>query len=88
MSIASQVTRIQGQRDTLRTNLIDLGVISDNAADLEDCVTAVGGIQNKGAIAGSIDGMVSSSYTVPAGFHSGSGTVSLTNSIENALAAI
>ena len=46
-----------------------------------------GGMTNNGAISGSIDGLTSTSYSVPAGYTSG-GTVSLTNDIELALAAI
>ena len=49
----------------------------------------VGGtMPNKGAVSGSIDGLTTTSYTVPAGYHNGSGKVSLTSDIENALAAI
>ena len=47
-----------------------------------------GTMPNKGAVSGSIDGLTTTSYTVPAGYHNGSGTVSLTNDIEDALAAI
>lgn len=46
-----------------------------------------GSMPNNGAIAGSIDGLTTTSYAVPAGYTSG-GTVSLTNDIETALAAI
>ena len=46
-----------------------------------------GSMVNNGAIAGSIDGLTQTSYAVPAGYTSG-GTVSLTNDIEEALAAI
>ena len=47
-----------------------------------------GAMPNNGAVSGSIDGLTTTSYTVPSGYHNGSGTVSLTNDIENALAAI
>ena len=46
-----------------------------------------GSMTNNGAISGSIDGLTTTSYTVPAGYTSG-GTVSLTGDIETALAAI
>lgn len=46
-----------------------------------------GSMTNNGAISGSIDGLTTTSYSVPAGYTSG-GTVSLTNDIETALAAI
>lgn len=47
-----------------------------------------GTMANNGAVAATIDGLNTTSYTIPAGYHSGSGTVTLTNDIENALAAI
>lgn len=46
-----------------------------------------GSMPNNGAIAGTIDGLTTTSYSVSAGYTSG-GTVSLTNDIETALAAI
>ena len=42
---------------------------------------------NNGAITATIDGLTVTSYSVPAGYTSG-GTVSLTDDIEQALAAI
>lgn len=47
-----------------------------------------GTMANNGAIKATLDGLTQTSYTVPAGYHSGSGTVSLTGDIEAALAAI
>ena len=47
-----------------------------------------GTMQNNGAVAKTIDGITETSYTIPKGYHSGTGTVSLDNSIEEALAAI
>ena len=47
-----------------------------------------GTMVNNGAVAGTIDGLITTSYTVPAGYHNGSGTVKLTDDIETALAAI
>lgn len=41
-----------------------------------------------GMVNGTIDGLTTTSYTIQKGYHSGSGKVSLTNDIENALAAI
>ena len=52
-----------------------------------DGVKVTGEMANNGATNGSIDGLTISSVTIPAGYTSG-GTVSLTNDIENALAAI
>ena len=47
-----------------------------------------GTMTNNGAVSATFDGLTTTSYTVPAGYHNGSGTVSLTNDIEQALAAI
>ena len=47
-----------------------------------------GAMVNNAAIAATIDGLTTTAYTVPVGYHNGSGTVSLTDDIENALAAI
>jgi hypothetical protein len=47
-----------------------------------------GAMTNNGAVTATIDGLTTASYTIPKGYHSGSGTVSLTSDIEEALAAI
>lgn len=47
-----------------------------------------GSMPNRGTVTATIDGLTTTSYTIQAGQHSGSGTVSLTNDIELALAAI
>ena len=54
----------------------------------ETGVPVKGSMPNKGAVNVTIDGMTTASYTIPAGYHNGDGNVSLTNDIENALAAI
>lgn len=75
MSVSEQITRLQGLRDRLRTKLTSLG-LTEAAADLEDCTTAVEGIADNGAVSKKLD-TTTTSYTVPAGFHNGSGTVSI-----------
>lgn len=47
-----------------------------------------GSMPDKGAVNATIDGLTTTSYTIPAGKHNGSGKVSLTSDIESALAAI
>ena len=47
-----------------------------------------GTMVNNGAVNASIDGLEVTSYTVPKGYHNGSGKVTLSNAIETALAAI
>ena len=49
--------------------------------------TVQGAMANNGAVSGTIDGLTTTSYAVPAGYTSG-GSVSLTGDIEEALAAI
>ena len=73
MSVSEQITRLQGLRNTLRAKLIALG-LAESTADLEDCVTAVDGIANNGAVNKTLDS-TTKSYTVPAGYHDGSGKV-------------
>lgn len=47
-----------------------------------------GTMPNNGAVVATIDGLTATSYTIPEGYHNGTGTVSLTDDIEQALAAI
>lgn len=47
-----------------------------------------GTMPDNGTVAATIDGLTTTEYTIPAGKHSGTGTVSLTTDIETALAAI
>ena len=75
MSIQSEITRIQGLRNTLRTKLVSIGLVQ-SSADLEDCVTAVDAIENRGAADGSVS-TVDGDYTIQAGYHNGSGKVSI-----------
>lgn len=87
MSVSEQIVRLQDLRDRLREKLNGMS-LAEPTADLEACTIAVEGITDNKAAAGTIDGLVSTSYTIPAGYHNGSGTVSLTNDIETTLAAI
>ena len=75
MSIAAEITRIQGLRDDLREKLVALG-LADSSGKLEDCVEAVQGIADNGAVSGNI-AAVATPYTVPAGYHNGQGKVQI-----------
>ena len=75
MSIQTEITRLQNLRNTLRTKLVALGLVA-STANLEECVTAVDGIENKGAVSKTLD-TTTKSYTVPTGYHNGSGTVQI-----------
>lgn len=63
-------------------------VLANKIIVLADGSVTAGTMPNNGAVAATIDGLTTTSYTIPAGKHSGTGTVSLTNAIETALAAI
>lgn len=75
MSIQTEITRLQGLRNTLRTKLVSFGLVQ-SSADLEDCVTAVDAVENRGAADGAIS-TVDGDYTIQAGYHNGSGKVSI-----------
>lgn len=75
MSIATEVTRIQGLRDDLRTKLVGMG-LAESSGKLEDCVAAVEGIADNGAVQGNI-AAVAQQYAVPAGYHNGQGKVQI-----------
>lgn len=73
MSIATEIARIQSDRNTIRTKLVDLGLV-EITADLDDCATAVEGIENRGSVSATVQ--EGDTYTIPKGYHNGSGTVS------------
>ena len=85
MSIQTEITRLQGLRNTMRAALVALG-LAQSTADLEDCVTAVEGIKNNGAVSGSITD-AAKPYNVPAGYHNGQGTVGIANTEKEKLVA-
>lgn len=73
MSISTEIARIQTDRNTIRTKLTELGLASA-ASDLDDLAAAIEGIENRGAVSASVQ--EGDTYTIPKGYHNGSGTVS------------
>ena len=73
MSIATELAKLQTARNKIRTKLVALGLVNA-AAKLDDCATAVDGISNQGAVSATVQ--EGDTYTIPAGYHNGSGTVS------------
>ena len=73
MSIATELSRIQTDRNTIRNKLIELG-LADTTANLDTLATAVDGIVNNGAVSATVQ--EGDTYTIPKGYHNGSGTVS------------
>ena len=73
MTTATELTRIQTARNTLRTKGVELGIcISTDKIDV--IATAFDNITNQGAIQATVQ--EGDTYTIPKGYHNGSGTVS------------
>lgn len=72
-NIATEIARIQTDKNKIRTKLVELGMANSNA-NLDELATAVSGIENRGAISASVQ--EGDTYTIPKGYHNGSGTVS------------
>ncbi len=75
MSIASEITRIQGLKADLRTKLVSMD-LAEATASLQDCVEAVEDITDNGAVSATLT-VASPSYDVPEGYHDGSGAVGI-----------
>lgn len=73
MSIANQITAIEANRNTIRNKLIELGMAA-STDKLDKLATAIEGIVNQGAV--NITVKEGDTYTIPAGYHNGNGTVS------------
>lgn len=72
-NIALQIARIQQDRDTIRTKLVELGM-AQSVDNLDKLATAISGIENQGAVSATVQ--EGDTYTIPKGYHNGSGTVS------------
>ena len=73
MSTATEISRLVDARNTIRDKLVDLGLAA-STAKLDALATAVDGITNRGAVSATVQ--EGDTYTIPAGYHNGSGTVS------------
>ena len=82
MSIATEITRLQGNRDTIRDQLVTWGVArpTDTLANL---ATTISGIPKQtvnytlDATTKTADVLSNTSYTIPAGYHDGTGRVNI-----------
>ena len=72
MSISTEISRIQTDRNTIRAKLVELGLVASTAT-LDDCATAVEGIVSRGAVNAQV--REGETYTIAAGYHDGSGVV-------------
>lgn len=73
MSTATEITRIQSARNKIRAKLVALGLVS-STAKIDALATAVDEIENRGAVSAQVQ--EGATYTIPKGYHNGSGTVS------------
>ena len=72
-NIATEIARIQTGRNTIRTKLVELGM-AESTSNLDALATAISGIENRGAVSATVQ--EGDTYTIPKGYHNGSGTVS------------
>lgn len=72
MSTATEITRIQTARNDIRTKLVELG-LATATSKLDALATAVEGIDNRGAVNAQVK--EGETYTIPKGYHNGSGVV-------------
>ena len=73
MSIATEISRLQADRNTIRAKLVELGMAT-NTDHLSKLASAIEGIIDQGAVSVTIK--EGDTYTIPKGYHNGSGTVS------------
>ena len=73
MSVASEIARIQGDKSVIRTKLVALG-LAESSDGLDDLAAAIEGITDRGGVQAQVK--EGETYTVPKGYHDGTGTVS------------
>lgn len=68
-----QITRLQNARNKIRAKAVELG-IGTNTDKLDTLADGIDGIVNRGAVSATVK--EGDTYSIPAGYHNGSGTVS------------
>lgn len=75
MTTQEQITRLTEARNTLRNKAINLGLANiESSSKIDAIATAFGGISNNGAVKAEVK--EGDTYTIPEGYHNGSGSVS------------
>ena len=75
MTTQEQITRLTEARNTLRNKAINLGLANiESGSKIDAIATAFGGISNNGAVKAEVK--EGETYTIPEGYHNGSGSVS------------
>ena len=72
MSTQTEITRLQTARNTIRNKMVALG-LGTSTDKVDALATEINGIKNQGAVDANVK--EGESYTIPAGYHNGSGTV-------------
>ena len=72
MSTQTEISRIQDARNVLRNKAVELGIAA-STAKIDTLATAFETIENKGAVSANVK--EGESFTIPKGYHNGSGTV-------------
>lgn len=72
MSTQTEITRLQNARNKIRAWLVGLG-LATSTDKLDELATKATAIKNQGAVDANVK--EGESYTIPAGYHNGSGTV-------------
>lgn len=72
MAIADKITSLTADLVKIRTKLVALG-LATSTDGYDNCADAVAGIVNQGAVSGAV--AEGETFTIPAGYHNGSGTV-------------
>ena len=73
MSVSIELSRIQTNRNTIRAKLVELGMAT-STDKLDTLATAIDNIINRGAVNAEV--REGETFTIPAGYHNGSGVVS------------
>jgi hypothetical protein len=73
MSISVELSRLQANRNTIRAKLVELG-LATSTDKLDVLATALENLINRGAVNAEVK--EGETYTIPAGYHDGSGVVS------------
>ena len=73
MSIQTEISRIATAKNKIKTKIVALG-LADSTAKIDTLATAIEGIKDNGAVSATVQ--EGDTYTIPKGYHNGSGTVS------------
>lgn len=73
MSVSTEITRIQTDRNTIRAKMVSMGMAT-NTDNLDALAKAIDELEDQGAVSATVK--EGETYTIPKGYHNGSGTVS------------